>query len=166
MRWRVKKQCRNIPQTWCDLSNETTDLDEGYFARVKAVGTNLSSKWAFTEKRFDPKADSKLRSSSNIIFLIYELGAIANHFEIKSEKDMKCLSSPTATFGPPLVKLVMKENSVTVKLKGPMRWKTENMTKEYSLLKIYPQMTYNLSVYDNRSSKTVGVMLVTVTLCK
>ncbi|XP_055728829.1 uncharacterized protein LOC129817520 [Salvelinus fontinalis] len=116
VRWRVKKQCRDIPQTWCDLSNETTDLDEGYFARVKAVGTNLSSKWAFTEKRFDPKADT--------------------------------------TFGPPLVTLVMKENSVTVKLKGPMRWKTGNMTKEYSLLKIYPQMTYNLSVYDNRSCKT------------
>ncbi|KAK6295155.1 hypothetical protein J4Q44_G00343810 [Coregonus suidteri] len=82
---------------------------------VKAVGTNLSSKWAFTEKRFDPKADT--------------------------------------TFGPPLVKLVVKENSVTVKLKGPMRWKTGNMTKEYSLLKIYPQMTYSLSVYDNRSNK-------------
>ncbi|XP_021467514.2 interleukin-20 receptor subunit alpha isoform X2 [Oncorhynchus mykiss] len=117
VRWRVKNQCRDIPQTQCDLSNETTDLDEGYFARVKAVGTNLSSKWAFTEKRFDPKADT--------------------------------------TFGPPLVKLVLKENSVTVKLKGPMRWKTGNMTKEYSLLKIYPQMTYNLSVYDNRSNKTV-----------
>ncbi|XP_031692974.1 interleukin-20 receptor subunit alpha isoform X4 [Oncorhynchus kisutch] len=117
VRWRVKNQCRDIPQTRCDLSNETTDLDEGYFARVKAVGTNLSSKWAFTEKRFDPKADT--------------------------------------TFGPPLVKLVVKENSVTVKLKGPMRWKTGNMTKEYSLLKIYPQMTYNLSVYDNRSNKTV-----------
>ncbi|XP_064781424.1 uncharacterized protein LOC135506018 isoform X2 [Oncorhynchus masou masou] len=117
VRWRVKNQCRDIPQTLCDLSNETTDLDEGYFARVKAVGTNLSSKWAFTEKRFDPKADT--------------------------------------TFGPPLVKLVVKENSVTVKLKGPMRWKTGNMTKEYSLLKIYPQMIYNLSVYDNRSNKTV-----------
>lgn len=65
--------------------------------------------------------------------------------------------SQTATFGPPLVKLVVKENSVTVKLKGPMRWKTGNITKDYSLLKFYPQMTYNLSVYDNRSNKTVGV---------
>nr|ACN11305.1 Interleukin-20 receptor alpha chain precursor [Salmo salar] len=116
VRWRVKKQCRNIPQTWCDLSNETTDLDEGYFARVKALGKNRSSKWTLTEKSFEPKADT--------------------------------------TFGPPLVKLVVKENSVTVKLKGPMRWKTGNITKDYSLLKFYPQMTYNLSVYDNRSNKT------------
>uniref|UniRef100_A0A8C7J8N8 Interleukin 20 receptor, alpha n=1 Tax=Oncorhynchus kisutch TaxID=8019 RepID=A0A8C7J8N8_ONCKI len=116
VRWRVKKKCRDIPQTWCDLSNETTDLDEGYFARVKALGKNGSSKWILTEKSFEPKADT--------------------------------------TFGPPLVKLVVKENSVTVKLKGPMRWKTGNMTKEYSLLKFYPQMTYNLSVYDNTSNKT------------
>uniref|UniRef100_A0A8C8JFZ7 Uncharacterized protein n=1 Tax=Oncorhynchus tshawytscha TaxID=74940 RepID=A0A8C8JFZ7_ONCTS len=116
VRWRVKKKCRDIPQTWCDLSNETTDLDEGYFARVKALGKNGSSKWTLTAKSFEPKADT--------------------------------------TFGPPLVKLVVKENSVTVKLKGPMRWKTGNMTKEYSLLKFYPQMTYNLSVYDNTSNKT------------
>uniref|UniRef100_A0A8C7TDD7 Interleukin 20 receptor, alpha n=1 Tax=Oncorhynchus mykiss TaxID=8022 RepID=A0A8C7TDD7_ONCMY len=116
VRWRLKKKCRDIPQTWCDLSNETTDLDEGYFARVKALGKNGSSKWTLTEKSFEPKADT--------------------------------------TFGPPLVKLVVKENSVTVKMKGPMRWKTGNMTKEYSLLKFYPQMTYNLSVYDNTSNKT------------
>ncbi|CAB1340253.1 unnamed protein product [Coregonus sp. 'balchen'] len=63
VRWRVKKQCRDIPQTWCDLSNETTDLDEGYFARVKAVGKIRSSKWTLTEKRFEPKTDSKLGSN-------------------------------------------------------------------------------------------------------
>ncbi|XP_010881255.1 interleukin-20 receptor subunit alpha [Esox lucius] len=114
--WRVKKECVDIPQTWCDLSNETTDLDENYFARVKAVGTNISSRWTLTDKRFDPKADT--------------------------------------IFGPPHVKLVVKENRAKVRLKGPMRWKTGNLTKEYSMLKFFPGMTYSLFVYDNRSNQT------------
>ncbi|KAJ8008997.1 hypothetical protein DPEC_G00084230 [Dallia pectoralis] len=114
--WRVKKQCVNIPQTWCDLSNETTDLDEIYYARVKAVGPNLTSRWSFSPKRFYPKFDT--------------------------------------TFGPPIVKLVVKENRVTVKLKGPMRWKTGNQTKDYSMFKFFLEMTYTLFVYDNRSNKT------------
>ncbi|KAL0967378.1 hypothetical protein UPYG_G00251490 [Umbra pygmaea] len=115
VRWRVKKQCVDIPQLWCDLSNETTDLDENYYARVKAVSTNKSSKWKIS-KRFDPKSDTSL--------------------------------------GPPLVKLVGKGNTVTVKLKGPMRWKTGNMSKEYSMFKFLPKMAYTLFVNDYRSNKT------------
>lgn len=45
---------------WCDLSNETWDLDHGYFARVRAVSRRASSKWVMTQ-RFDPKWDSKLK---------------------------------------------------------------------------------------------------------
>lgn len=108
----------------------------------------------------NPKLTVSWESCSKIIFLIYERGAKVKH-SIRECVRPRMITflylSQTATFGPPLVKLVVKENSVTVKLKGPMRWKTGNITKDYSLLKFYPQMTYNLSVYDNRSNKTVGV---------
>lgn len=36
------------------------DLEQGYYARVRAVSRRASSKWALTQ-RFDPKSDSKLK---------------------------------------------------------------------------------------------------------
>ncbi|KAM6964881.1 interleukin-20 receptor subunit alpha, partial [Aplochiton taeniatus] len=49
VRWRGTPRCRDTVLTWCDLSNETADLEEGYFARVKALGKpggqRASSNW-------------------------------------------------------------------------------------------------------------------------
>ncbi|XP_070781737.1 interleukin-20 receptor subunit alpha isoform X2 [Enoplosus armatus] len=56
--WRAVRQCTEIVRTWCDLSNETRDLEQGYHARVRAVSGRASSKWAFTRRRFDPHSDT------------------------------------------------------------------------------------------------------------
>lgn len=59
MRWRAVQRCTEIVQSWCDLSNETRDLEQGYYARVRAVSRKAYSRWVMTQKRFDPKSDSK-----------------------------------------------------------------------------------------------------------
>ncbi|XP_037376354.1 interleukin-20 receptor subunit alpha isoform X2 [Talpa occidentalis] len=52
-KWMNKSECRNINETYCDLSAETSDYEHQYYARVKAIwGTNCS-KWAETA-RFYP----------------------------------------------------------------------------------------------------------------
>ncbi|KAK5853110.1 hypothetical protein PBY51_006929 [Eleginops maclovinus] len=56
--WRAVQRCTKIVRSWCDLSNETWDLDQGYHARVRAVTLGASSKWVRTKKRFDPKMDT------------------------------------------------------------------------------------------------------------
>ncbi|CAG5928178.1 unnamed protein product [Menidia menidia] len=56
--WRAVQQCTDIARTWCDLSSETWDVEQGYHARVRAVGGGASSKWALTSRRFDPKSDT------------------------------------------------------------------------------------------------------------
>ncbi|XP_072218285.1 interleukin-20 receptor subunit alpha [Leuresthes tenuis] len=56
--WRSVQQCTDIVRTWCDLSTETWDVEQGYHARVRALGGTASSKWALTRKRFDPKSDT------------------------------------------------------------------------------------------------------------
>lgn len=61
--WRAVRQCTEIVRSWCDLSNETWDLEHGYYARVRAVSRKASSKWVLT-RRFDPKLDSKLKWQS------------------------------------------------------------------------------------------------------
>ncbi|KAF1376480.1 hypothetical protein PFLUV_G00211940 [Perca fluviatilis] len=55
--WKGVPQCTKIVRTWCDLSNETRNEEEGYYARVRAVSRRASSKWAVTS-RFDPKTDT------------------------------------------------------------------------------------------------------------
>ncbi|XP_071335042.1 interleukin-20 receptor subunit alpha [Trachinotus anak] len=56
--WRAVHLCTDIVRRWCDLSNETWDQEQGYYARVRAVGRRGSSKWTLTERRFDPKTDT------------------------------------------------------------------------------------------------------------
>ncbi|XP_062323686.1 interleukin-20 receptor subunit alpha isoform X2 [Osmerus eperlanus] len=109
LRWRVAELCRGIARTWCDLTNETSDLEEGYFARVKATATNTSSNWTIIKRRFDPKHDTVL--------------------------------------GPPLVSVKVQDTKAEVRLSGPMRWPVQNQTPQVPMSQIYPQMTFNLSVY-------------------
>ncbi|XP_043962281.1 interleukin-20 receptor subunit alpha [Gambusia affinis] len=56
--WRAVDQCTNIVRTWCDLSAETWDEEERYYARVRALGRKSSSKWTKTNKQFDPKSET------------------------------------------------------------------------------------------------------------
>lgn len=57
LHWRRVPGCTEIMRRWCDLSSETWDLEQGYYARVHAVSRRASSKWVLTG-RFDPKLDT------------------------------------------------------------------------------------------------------------
>ncbi|XP_029452351.1 interleukin-20 receptor subunit alpha [Rhinatrema bivittatum] len=58
--YHCKFECKNISKTWCDLSNETSDYEEHYYAKVKASSNYATcSKWAETD-RFFPKTDTKI----------------------------------------------------------------------------------------------------------
>ncbi|TSO15221.1 Interleukin-20 receptor subunit alpha [Bagarius yarrelli] len=48
--WRSVQRCDVITQTECDLTEQTNDTEEGYFARVRANGSNRSSEWAVTDR--------------------------------------------------------------------------------------------------------------------
>ncbi|XP_074025084.1 interleukin-20 receptor subunit alpha [Numenius arquata] len=58
-RWIRKPECRNINRTWCDLSNETFDYEEQYYASVKAFLNGMCSDWMETT-RFNPLTDTKI----------------------------------------------------------------------------------------------------------
>ncbi|XP_054852172.1 interleukin-20 receptor subunit alpha-like isoform X2 [Eublepharis macularius] len=55
-KWIKNSECRNISQTWCDLSHETYDHKELYHARVKAFLNGNCSDWA-ESARFNPFTD-------------------------------------------------------------------------------------------------------------
>ncbi|NXY70184.1 I20RA protein, partial [Glareola pratincola] len=58
-KWIRKPECRNINRTWCDLSNETSDYEEQYYASVKAFLNGMCSDWMETT-RFNPLTDTKI----------------------------------------------------------------------------------------------------------
>ncbi|XP_066514991.1 interleukin-20 receptor subunit alpha [Hoplias malabaricus] len=56
--------------------------------------------------------------------------------------------------GPPHVKLSALENFIGVTLKGPFRWRRGGVKKGPSLWKMYPHMTYDITVLNNKSKHT------------
>ncbi|EHB15325.1 Interleukin-20 receptor alpha chain [Heterocephalus glaber] len=44
-RWLNKPECKNISRTYCDLSDETSDYEHQYYAKVKAIWETNCSKW-------------------------------------------------------------------------------------------------------------------------
>ncbi|NXY44716.1 I20RA protein, partial [Ceuthmochares aereus] len=58
-KWIRKPECRNINRTWCDLSSETSDYEEQYYASVKAFLNGMCSDWIETT-RFNPLTDTKI----------------------------------------------------------------------------------------------------------
>ncbi|KAM9840342.1 interleukin-20 receptor subunit alpha [Aulostomus maculatus] len=58
--WRSVWHCTEIVRNWCDLTNETWDLEHGYHAKVRAVTKKALCKWSMTWRRFDPKVDTDL----------------------------------------------------------------------------------------------------------
>uniref|UniRef100_A0A8B9HEL3 Interleukin 20 receptor, alpha n=1 Tax=Astyanax mexicanus TaxID=7994 RepID=A0A8B9HEL3_ASTMX len=124
--WKPAEQCRDITDTECDLTDQTDEMNEDYFARVKANGPNSHSHWVETERRFRPFSDTIM--------------------------------------GPPKVKVILVENYMHVKLKGPFQWKSSRMKKGCSLWKIFPRMVYNISVFNNKSKNMQHILLQNDTL--
>ncbi|KAM6313818.1 interleukin-22 receptor subunit alpha-1 [Podargus strigoides] len=56
--WFNKRECQSITQTFCNLTRETENFTEHYYARVRATGQNYcSSNWVRSE-RFEPRKET------------------------------------------------------------------------------------------------------------
>lgn len=49
--WRPVEQCDDITQTVCDVTDQTNDLEEEYYVRVRANRLNVHSEWTETDRR-------------------------------------------------------------------------------------------------------------------
>ncbi|XP_009479347.2 interleukin-22 receptor subunit alpha-1 [Pelecanus crispus] len=56
--WLNKRECQSITQPFCNLTHETENFTEHYYARVRATGQNYcSSNWMCSE-RFEPRKET------------------------------------------------------------------------------------------------------------
>jgi len=64
---------------------------------------------------------------------------------------------PAAVIGPPHVEVNLLHNYMNVTIKGPFRWRTKRTKEDSSLMEIFSEMIYDLSVFNSRSNHTVSV---------
>ncbi|XP_061609019.1 interleukin-20 receptor subunit alpha [Phyllopteryx taeniolatus] len=57
------------------------------------------------------------------------------------------------TFGQPQISVEVKDNNAIIYLTGPIRYQPDDHAPPISMATIYPQMTYNLSVYNMRQEQ-------------
>lgn len=67
-----------------------------------------------------------------------------------------------ATLGPPLLSVEIENNSATITMMGPMRYPSNNHTPALSMVTLYAEMTYNLSVRNTHLNQTVGINQVEI----
>ncbi|NWW75704.1 I20RA protein, partial [Climacteris rufus] len=113
-KWIRKPECRNINTTWCDLSSETSDYEEQYYASVKAFLNGMCSDWVETT-RFNPLTDTKI--------------------------------------DPPMISVSSTDNSISIILTAPEKWKRSPEEESISLLQVYPGLQYNVSVLNKKTKK-------------
>ncbi|XP_020842818.1 interleukin-22 receptor subunit alpha-2 isoform X2 [Phascolarctos cinereus] len=58
-KWTNKEECWGIYELSCDLTNETSDVQEPYYGRVKAASAGIHGDWSIT-KRFIPWWETKI----------------------------------------------------------------------------------------------------------
>ncbi|KAL0623679.1 Interleukin-22 receptor subunit alpha-2 [Plecturocebus cupreus] len=57
--WKNKEDCWGIQELFCDLTNETSDIQEPYYGRVRAASAGSYSDWNLTP-RFTPWWETKI----------------------------------------------------------------------------------------------------------
>uniref|UniRef100_A0A8C1P0U2 Interleukin 20 receptor, alpha n=1 Tax=Cyprinus carpio TaxID=7962 RepID=A0A8C1P0U2_CYPCA len=76
VRWRRVEHCTCVTQNQCDVSQETFNLEEDYYARVRAVSGNTQSVWTESTSRFSPELDTILGAP------LLELTVLKNYIEV------------------------------------------------------------------------------------
>ncbi|XP_029141460.1 interleukin-20 receptor subunit alpha [Protobothrops mucrosquamatus] len=117
-KWIKYPECKNINQTWCDLSQETYNHKEQYHARVKVSLKGNCSVWA-ESPRFNPFTET--------------------------------------TIDPPAFSLSSTENSISVTVVPPEKWKRNPREEPIYLQEIYSGLQYNVSVFNKNINKRVSL---------
>ncbi|XP_013925563.1 PREDICTED: interleukin-20 receptor subunit alpha-like [Thamnophis sirtalis] len=113
-KWIKYPECKNINQTWCDLSHGTYNHKEQYHARVKVSLNRNCSVWA-ESPRFNPFTDTAI--------------------------------------DPPAFSLSSTENSISVTMVPPEKWKRNPREEPVYLHEIYSGLQYNVSVFNKNINK-------------
>lgn len=66
--WKNKEDCWGILEFFCDLTNETSEIQEPYYGRVRTTSAGIHSGWTMTQ-RFTPWWESEFHGVS--LYLLF-----------------------------------------------------------------------------------------------
>ncbi|XP_026050820.1 interleukin-20 receptor subunit alpha-like isoform X2 [Carassius auratus] len=76
VRWRRVEHCSSVTHNECDVSQETFNLEEEYYARVRAVSADTQSVWTESTSRFSPALHTILGAP------LLELSVLQNYINV------------------------------------------------------------------------------------
>ncbi|KAM6115939.1 interleukin-22 receptor subunit alpha-1 [Phoenicopterus ruber ruber] len=153
--WLNKRECQRITQTFCNLTRETENFTEHYYARVRATGLNYcSSNWVCSE-RFEPKKETIIGAPEveyipyvrSIKFLIRP-----PYTPLRGEDDRQLtVEDIYSKFG------AVDYHLTIFNQRTQQKWTKNEHNKEFEVSNLDPDTEYNGTVYISflqRSSKS------------
>ncbi|XP_010281771.1 PREDICTED: interleukin-22 receptor subunit alpha-1 [Phaethon lepturus] len=152
--WLNKHECQSITQPFCNLTRETENFTELYYARVRATGQNYcSSNWVRSE-RFEPRKETIIGAPEveyipyvrSIKFLIRP-----PYTPLRGEDDRQLtVEDIYSKFG------AVDYHLTIFNQRTHQKWTKNEHNKEFEVLNLDPDTEYNGTVYMyllQRSSK-------------
>ncbi|XP_014804122.1 PREDICTED: interleukin-22 receptor subunit alpha-1 [Calidris pugnax] len=152
--WLNKPECQSITQPFCNLSRETENFTEHYYARVRATGQNYcSSDWVRSE-RFEPKQETVI-GAPEVEYIPY---ARSVKFLIRSpytplrgeDGQQLTVEDISSKFG------AVDYHLTIFNQRTQQKWTKNEHSKEFEVSDLDPDTEYNGTVYMclfQRSSK-------------
>ncbi|XP_044092625.1 interleukin-22 receptor subunit alpha-2 isoform X2 [Neovison vison] len=76
--WKNKENCWGILEFFCDLTNETSDIQEPYYGRVRTTSAGIHSGWTMTrrftpwwETRIDPPVMNMAQVNGSLLVILH-----------------------------------------------------------------------------------------------
>ncbi|XP_072741493.1 interleukin-22 receptor subunit alpha-1 [Ciconia boyciana] len=152
--WLNKSECQSITQPFCNLTRETENFTEHYYARVRATGQNYcSSNWVRSE-RFEPRKETIIGAPEveyipyvrSIKFLIWP-----PYTPLRGEDDRQLtIEDIYSKFG------AVDYHLTIFNRRTHQKWTKNEHNKEFEVFNLDPDTEYNGTVYMyllQRSSK-------------
>ncbi|KAM9213986.1 interleukin-22 receptor subunit alpha-1 [Leptosomus discolor] len=153
--WLNKHECQSITQPFCNLTRETENFTEHYYARVRATGQNYcSSDWVRSE-RFEPRKETTI-GAPQVEYITYVRSIkflIQPPYTPLRDKDDHQLTVEDiySKFGPVDYHLTIFNQ------RTHQKWTKNEHNKEFEVSNLDPDTEYNVTVYLSllqRSSKS------------
>ncbi|XP_075029941.1 interleukin-22 receptor subunit alpha-1 [Calonectris borealis] len=152
--WLNKRECQSITQPFCNLTRETENFTEHYYARVRATGQNYcSSNWVRSE-RFQPRKETIIGAPEveyvpyvrSVKFLIRP-----PYTPLRGEDDRQLtVEDIYSKFG------AVDYHLTIFNERTHQKWTKNEHNKEFEVFNLDPDTEYNGTVYIyllHRSSK-------------
>ncbi|XP_065506571.1 interleukin-22 receptor subunit alpha-1 [Caloenas nicobarica] len=151
--WLNKQECQSITQRFCNLTRETENFTEHYYARVRARGDGCSSSWVRSE-RFEPRKETVIGAPAvEYIPYVRSIKILIQppYTPLRGEDDHQLtVEDICSKFG------AVDYHLTIFNRRTQQKWTKNEHNKEFEVSNLDPDTEYNGTVYINllqRSSK-------------